>query len=215
MKKFTKRIVGVLLLLSILFNTAYAVIIDGVEYWAYDIPIQYQFDKCPTYEEVQNMSMYSSCGLTFEQFQKGLQGELKDLAWSYFEVEGMYGVNAVIKASQDALESDWGRKCFSKNNISGFFTELEFESKEDCVHLTAARLQTWYLLPTDNCICPYHLGTTDKNNGCTFGQFYNGSSIYEVSIKYCPVDGKNINYEYGDKVSEIAYGIYKRAFEVE
>lgn len=213
MKILTKNIISVFILLFMFITPAYAVVIDGVEYWCYDIPRKYEFEECPTLEEVQNMSMFSSCGLSYEQLERGLQGELKDLAWCYFDAEGMYGVNAVLKAAQDALESDWGRVCFQPNNISGFFTDIDFSSKEECIDLTAARLQTWYLLPPEDCICSYHSGETEEYNGCTFGQFYHGSSIYEVSISYCPIDGNSVNYEYGNMVSEIAWGIYKRAFE--
>lgn len=202
-----KILVMLILPIIMMTNMAYAVIIDGVEYWSYDIPTQYKFDECPTLAEVQNMSMYSACGLSLEQLERGLQGELKELAMSYFDAEGMYGVNAVIKAAQDALESDWGRKCFEDNNISGFFTDMKFESKADCIDMTAARLQVWYLLPPEDCEC--------ELDSCTFGQYYNGSSIYEVSIKYCPIPGGGINYDYGNKVSQTAYEIYQRAFEVE
>lgn len=205
MSNLFKRVLSLIIIPFVLTVVGNAIVIDGVEYWAYDIPVQYSFEECPTYEEVQNMSMYSSCGLTFEQFESALLGDLKEYAWDYYDAQGKYGVNAVLKAAQDALESDWGRACFSTNNISGFFTEQEFTSKSDCIDFTASRLQLWYLLPPEDCDC----GRDD----CTFGQFYKGDSVYEVSIKYCPIDGKSVNYVYGDKVSEIAYGIYKRAFQ--
>lgn len=208
-----KIILGLILCPLLLLQTAYAVIVDGVEYWAYDIPTQYQFDECPTFEEVKNMSMYSSCGLSLWQLEKGLQGDLKDMALTYFDAEGMFGVNAVIKAAQDAFESDWGRICFEDNNISGFFTDIDFPSKEDCILTTASRLQVWYLLPPEDCICPYHSGKTEDKGSCTFGQYYHGNTIYDISVKYCPTKHGGINYNYGDKVSQIAYEIYLRAFE--
>lgn len=213
--KVFKTILAVILCFCLMSNTAYAIVVDGVEYWAYDIPIQYKFDECPTLEEVKNMSMYSSCGLSLWQLEKGLQGELKDLVMAYFDAEGMYGVNAVLKAAQDAFESDWGRNCFQENNISGFFSDIEFKSKEDCIDYTSSRLQIWYLLPTEDCVCPYHSGFSNDIGDCSFGQYHNGTTIYDISVQYCPSENGGINYYYGDKVSQIAYEIYCRAFEVE
>ena len=59
------------------------------------------------------------------------------------------------------------------------------------------------------------LKSKDKNKIYLFkvGIFYNGRTIYDVSIRYCPTENGEVNVEYADKVCEIAYNIYKRALE--
>ena len=102
----TRRVLSIFLIIVMSFNITYAAEDES-----------YTYDG-PTLEEIKNMSMNESCGLTVEELEKGLLYDLKPLAKTYIEIEGYVKVNAVIKAAQDALESDWGRNCFKNNNIS-------------------------------------------------------------------------------------------------
>lgn len=158
----------------------------------------------PSLEDIKDMHYSSHCGLTLEQLQAGLMYDLVPLAETYLSVEQEFNVNAVIKAAQDALESDWGRQCFKKNNISGYFTSLEFWTKEECIYYTTSKLEEQYIQPPhEEC----------NHTNCKVGIFYNGRTIYDVSIRYCPTENGEVNVEYADKVCEIAYNIYKRALE--
>lgn len=158
----------------------------------------------PTLEEIQRMEYGSWSGLSVEQLEKGLLYDLKPLAEAYITAEKTYNVNAVLKAAQDAYESSWGRCCFSKNNISGFFTEADFWSKEECIYYVASKLEAWYIQPPhEEC----------NHENCEIGQFYNGRTIYDVSINYCPTRNGDINYDYANEICNIAYDIYRRALE--
>lgn len=168
-----------------------------------DVPENYDG---PSLDEIKEMDMDSECGLTLEQLEKGLMYDLVPLASTYLQVEEELEVNAVFKAAQDALESNWGQDCFDENNISGFFTHRDFICKEECIWFVSERLHSWYLTdPEDHCDDEY----------CGVGQFFNGYSIYDVSVKYCPADDGGINYDYGDAVCQIAYDIYVRALTEE
>lgn len=158
----------------------------------------------PSLETIKTMEYATHSNLTMEQLEKGLLYDLKPLAEAYIYAENTYNVNAVLKAAQDALESDWGRNCFKKNNISGFFTNSEFWSKEECIYFTSERLEKWYIQPP-------HEECNHRN--CEIGQFFEGRTIYDVTIHYCPVEDGGINYEYGDMVCAIALDIYKRIYE--
>lgn len=190
-----RKILSIFLIVVMFFNITYAAEDES-----------YTYDG-PTLEEIKSMSMNESCGLTVEELEKGLLYDLKPLAKTYIEVEGYVKVNAVIKAAQDALESDWGRNCFKNNNISGFFTENGFDSKSECIYFVGEKLHLWYLTPPEKCKC--------NMDECPVGQYYNGETIYDVSISYCPTEKGGINEEYGDLVCEIAYQIYQRALSKE
>lgn len=160
----------------------------------------------PSLDDIKKMYYAAHSNLTVEQLEKGLMYDLKPLAHAYIFAEETYNVNAVIKAAQDALESDWGRNCFATNNISGFFTDAEFWSKEECIYYTASKLEKWYIQPA-------HEGCNHPN--CEVGKFYTGRTIYDVSVNYCPGEDGGVNYEYADKVCEIAYDIWRRALSEE
>lgn len=156
----------------------------------------------PSLEDIKKMDYSTHSNLTLEQLEKGLMYDLKPLASTYLSIEKEFNVNCVLKAAQDAFESDWGRQCFRKNNISGFFTKDEFWSKEECIYYTSSKLEAWYIQPPhENC---------DHNN-CDIGQFYHGRTMYDVSIHYCPDEDGGMNESYADKVCEIAYDIYRRS----
>lgn len=207
-----RRVLAIIISLILLFVTAYA---DEIDDFRLEMEQEWQQEQeslqeteqedtvlWPTLDDVKAMAYGSWSNLTVEQLEKGLKYDLKPLAEAYITAEKTYNINAVIKAAQDAVESDWGRSCFRKNNISGFFTDADFWSKEECIYWTCEKLEEWYVQPPhEEC---------DHNN-CEVGKHFEGRTIYDVTINYCPVSGGGINYKYGDLVSEIAFNIYKDA----
>lgn len=207
-----KRLISVCLFLFFMFQNAYA---DEIDLFRKEMEeklnnelleevVEEQVYEGPTLEDIKNMPYASWSGLTVEQLEKGLRYELKPLAEAYITAEKTYNVNAVIKAAQDAFESDWGRYCFAKNNISGFFTSADFWSKEECIYYVSSKLEMWYIQPKhEEC----------EHQNCEIGKYFKGRTIYDVSSTYCPVEDGGINYYYADTICEIAYDIYKRALE--
>lgn len=206
-----RRIISVLVAILFLFRFSYA---DDIDNFREKIKERERLEAeellkedeeeylGPSLDDIKEMPYASWSGLTVEQLEKGLKYKLKPLAEAYITAEKTYNVNAVIKAAQDAFESDWGRYCFTKNNISGFFTNADFWSKEECIYYVSSKLEAWYIQPPHE-ECDHY--------NCEIGKFFEGRTIYDVSVNYCPNEYGGINEYYGDKVCEIAYDIYKEA----
>lgn len=159
------------------------------------IKTKYTRNLPSTINEVLELDLREPSGLTYEELENSLKGELRELAPAYYHIEKVYGINAVFKASQDAIESGWGEYCFKENNISGWFTHSSFSSKEECVLYTSKLFKDMYLTEPDY---------TNKNIGINF----NGYTIPDISIKYNPIDGVNPNYDYSIAIAEIMLDIY-------
>lgn len=100
--------------------------------------------------------------------------ELYGLGKAYIEAEQEYGMNALFLIGLTALESSWGnsRLAKEKKNISSFAAydndpfnaARTFDSKEECILVTAKWLSREYLNPE--------------------GKHYNGLSVEDINKKY-------------------------------
>ena len=119
---------------------------------------------------------------------------LEEVAYAYVKAEKEWGVNAIFLASLTAEESGWGRsnRAINQNNLSGYAvysagaSGRSFSSKEESIMETAKLICQQYLKPT--------------------GAYYNGISIYDVNIKYCPNDGGT----WSKNISSIAYSLVSK-----
>ena len=108
------------------------------------------------------------CGLTAEELEERLKGDLKPYAQDFLHAEEDYGINACFLASIAAVESGWGEHQFRPNNIFGF-GRAEFESVPRCIDFVAWWLRKHYLNPE--------------------GRFYRGETIEAIGQIWCPDDG--------------------------
>lgn len=162
----------------------------------------------PTYDELLVMDMREPCGLTLEQLEMALPEPMKELAPYYLEQEE-YGLNAVFKASMDSIESYNGTRCFRSNNIAGWFTDKNFESKEDCIIYTSRKIREWYLTEPHECDdnCIYVTAT----GHCQLGQYYNGYTFSDIIKRYSPKDDGTFNQRYVDMATWRTYNMYQIA----
>ncbi|MBP9988002.1 MAG: glucosaminidase domain-containing protein [Ruminococcus sp.] len=127
-------------------------------------------------------SITEPCGLTEEQLDERLKGELKGYAGAFLQAEEDYEINACFLASVAALESGWGRSkvAQNKNNLFGWTKNgggyKEFDSFEHCIDWCAWKIRKKYF-----------------NNGL--------DTIAEIAPVYC-------NEEWGECVKKIYGGIY-------
>ena len=114
-------------------------------------------------------SITEPCGLSTEELEAVLKGELKQYAEAFLQAEADYDINAVFLASIAAAESGWGEKQFRPDNIFGFMTNKEFESVEHNIDFVAWWLRKHYL----------------NEWGC----YYRGGTIEAIGSIWCPDDG--------------------------
>ena len=114
-------------------------------------------------------SITEPCGMSTEELEDVLKGELKKYAQEFLHAEEDYEINACFLASIAALESGWGEHRFKTNNIFGF-GKMEFESIPHCIDYVA-----WYLR---------------KNYINENGRYYRGGTIEAVGKIWCPDGGE-------------------------
>ncbi|MBQ0124973.1 MAG: glucosaminidase domain-containing protein [Clostridiales bacterium] len=123
------------------------------------------------------------CGLTEEELDERLKGELKGYAGAFLQAEEDYEINACFLVSVAALESGWGRSkvAENKNNLFGWTRTgggyKEFDSFEHCIDWCAWKIRKKYI-----------------NNGL--------DTIAEIAPVYC-------DREWGEKVKEIYIKLYE------
>ena len=117
----------------------------------------------------ETLSITEPCGLSTEEFESVLKGELKQYAQEFLNAEEDYEINACFLASIAAAESGWGEHQFKPNNIFGF-GRAEFESVPKCIDYVS-----WYLR---------------KNYLNENGRFYRGGTIEDIGRIWCPDDGE-------------------------
>lgn len=110
----------------------------------------------------------SSCGLSEEELEERLKGELKPYAKAFLQAEEDYGLNACLIAAVAALESGWGKFRIAENNLFGFGKKA-FDSEEQGIDYVS-----WYLY---------------KNYIREDGRYFRGGSIEDIGSIYCPDDG--------------------------
>lgn len=156
-----KKILTYILTIFIVFGLCFLILcgcvkmgmsIFGVEAFAYELP-----------------SIEEPCGMSTEELETVLKGNLKNYAQEFLWAEEDYGINACFLASIAALESGWGEHCFRPNNFFGFMTKREFRSSEECIDFVAWFLKKNYL---------------NKN-----GKYYRGGTISAIGKIWCPDDG--------------------------
>ena len=138
------------LFISILIGTiiAYMIIFPMVNAFAAELP-----------------SIEEPCGLSAEELEERLKGNLKPYAQAFLYAEEDYEINACFLASIAALESGWGEHQFRPNNIFGF-GRMEFESVPKCIDYVSWYLRKHYL---------------NEN-----GKYYRGGTISDIGKIWCP-----------------------------
>jgi hypothetical protein len=106
------------------------------------------------------------CGLSVEELESRLKGNLKNYAQAFLHAEEDYEINALFLCAVAALESGWGERCFRPNNFFGFMTSREFRSPEECIDFVAWWLKKHYL---------------NEN-----GKYYRGGTISAIGKIWCP-----------------------------
>lgn len=114
-------------------------------------------------------SIEEPCGMSTEELEGVLKGELKQYAQEFIWAEEDYEINACFLASIAALESGWGEHQFRPNNIFGF-GRMEFESVPKCIDYISWYLRKHYL---------------NEN-----GKYYHGGTISDIGKIWCPDDGE-------------------------
>lgn len=109
------------------------------------------------------------CGLSVEELEERLKGNLKPYAQAFLYAEEDYEINALFLCAVAALESGWGEHCFRPNNFFGFMTKREFRTPEECIDFVA-----WFLR---------------KNYLNENGKYYRGGTLADIGKIYCPDDG--------------------------
>ena len=114
-------------------------------------------------------SIEEPCGMSTEELEGVLKGELKQYAQEFLHAEEDYEINACFLASIAALESGWGEHRFKANNIFGF-GRMEFESVPKSIDYVAWYLRKHYL---------------NEN-----GKYYRGGTISDIGKIWCPDGGE-------------------------
>ena len=110
------------------------------------------------------------CGLTAEELEERLKGNLKPYAQAFLHAEEDYEINALFLCAVAAAESAWGRRCFRPNNIFGYMTNRKFSSIPENIDFVAWKLKKNYL---------------NKN-----GKYYRGGTIEAIGKIWCPDGGE-------------------------
>lgn len=156
-----KKILTYILTIFIVFGLCFLILcgcvkmgmsIFGVEAFAYELP-----------------SIEEPCGLSTEELEAVLKGELKNYAQEFLWAEEDYGISATFLASIASLESGHGEHMFRPNNIFGFGRK-SYNSIEQCIDHVAWYLRKHYL---------------NKN-----GKYYRGGTISAVGKIWCPDGGE-------------------------
>ena len=147
-----KKIIGELFF-TLLFGALLAAIVIflAVEAFAYEVP-----------------EIEEPCGMTAQELESVLKGELKQYAQEFIWAEEDYEINACFLASIAAAESGWGEHQFRPNNIFGF-GRAEFDSVPECIDYVSWFLRKHYLNPE--------------------GKYYRGGTIEDIGRIWCPDDG--------------------------
>jgi hypothetical protein len=111
-------------------------------------------------------SIEEPCGLSTEELEAVLKGELKNYAQAFLHAEADYEINACFLASIAALESGWGEHQFRPNNIFGFMTRKQFSSVEENIDFVSWWLRKHFL---------------NEN-----GRYYRGGTISDIGKIWCP-----------------------------
>ena len=127
--------------------------IFGVEAFAYELP-----------------SIEEPCGLSTEELEARLKGDLKQYAGAFLQAEADYEINALFLCAVAAAESGWGEHQFRPNNIFGFMSRKSFESVEHNIDFVSWWIRKHYL---------------NKN-----GRYYRGGTISAVGKFWCPDGGE-------------------------
>lgn len=164
LKKVLTNIIMITIVLAICWGILCVCVSCGLKAFAYKLP-----------------SIEEPCGMSTEEFEAVLKGELKQYAQDFLNAEEDYNINACFLASIAAAESGWGEHQFKPNNIFGFGRKT-YKSVEHCIDHVAWYLRKHYL---------------NKN-----GKYYRGGTISAIGKIWC-LDGG----EWGRLVSGIYGGM--------
>lgn len=154
---------------------------------------KYQKEISPV--NFQDWNLHSLSNATIRKLEKGLKGtSLEGLGSWYLKAEETYGVNAIFLMALTAQESAWGtsNRARIQNNLSGFAVYsasaegATFNSKGESIMATAKLIGEKYI-------------SSD-------GEYYNGTSVASVNIRYCPDDGGH----WSNNITQIAYDLVNK-----
>lgn len=119
---------------------------------------------------------------------------LEGLGSWYLKAEQVYGVNAIFLVALTAQESTWGtsNRAVTQNNLSGYAVYSDsaegatFDSKGESIMDTAKLIGEKYINPD--------------------GEYYNGTSVASVNIRYCPGDRGH----WSSSITKIAYDLVNK-----
>ena len=153
LKKVLTNIIMITIVLAICWGILCVCVSCGVKAFAYELP-----------------SIEEPCGMSTEELEAVLKGELKNYAQAFLHAEADYEINACFLASIAALESGWGEHQFRPNNIFGFMTRKQFSSVEENIDFVAWWLKKHYF---------------NEN-----GRYYRGGTISDIGKIWCPDGGE-------------------------
>lgn len=157
-----KKILTYILTIFIVFGLCFLILcgcvkmgmsIFGVEAFAYELP-----------------SIEEPCGMSTEELETVLKGNLKNYAQAFLHAEEDYEINALFLCAVAAAESGWGEHCFRPNNIFGFMTRRQFSSVEENIDFVSWWLRKHFL---------------NEN-----GRYYRGGTISAIGKIWCPDGGE-------------------------
>lgn len=154
---------------------------------------KYQKEIAPV--SFKDWNLHSLSNGTVRKLEKGLKGTgLEGLGSWYLKAEQTYGVNAIFLMALTAQESAWGtsNRAVTQNNLSGYAVYsasaegTTFDSKGESIMATAKLIGEKYI----------------SSNG----EYYNGTSVASVNIRYCPDDGGH----WSSNITQIAYDLVNK-----
>lgn len=166
LKKVLTNIIMITIVLAICWGILCVCVSCGVKAFAYELP-----------------SIEEPCGMSTEELETVLKGNLKNYAQEFLWAEEDYGISATFLCAVAATESGWGEHMFRPNNIFGFGRK-SYKSIEHCIDHVAWYLRKHYL---------------NKN-----GKYYRGGTIEAIGKIWCPDGGewvRLVNGIYGGMVN--------------
>lgn len=134
------------------------------------VSVKLQVPEMPNKTPIITDQVLSSSGCTISDLKNLSVGNLKDYVQVFYQAEYKTGVNAVYLLAIACVESGYGTSDLANthNNLFGLRSGdgyLYFNTKKECIYYTAELLKEKYLNPD--------------------GDYFNGSSIHGVAIRYC------------------------------
>ena len=172
-----KKIISILSV-SVMISTSACAVMAFIDYpkskyvqpVSNTVSVKLQVPEMPDKTPIITDQVLSSSGCTISDLKNLSVGNLKDYVQVFYQAEYKTGVNAVYLLAIACVESGYGTSDLANthNNLFGLRSGdgyLYFNTKKECIYYTAELLKEKYLNPD--------------------GDYFNGSSIHGVAIRYC------------------------------